>query len=446
MTSLKSFRTLLVLTVAIAVTSVSMYVTVNAAVRQEDGADAVPVPAAEENPFEEEAVVLPPPPVTPVAETSEIEDETLEPGEVRSDRQSEIRLDENGGFTGTLSLLSRPGGGLEPAIAMNVRVIQDGVVSASTISREDGSFVVSGLEPGVGALLAFSDEGLLLYGVRLVAGGNVFADATPVKFEAEMNQLSVSSAVVSGPDLSVAKELIFGALVPVDRRFGGAVSEKEETYNYGQGESATSLIHHRVQLQPDGSVKGHVNLLDPRTGRNREIVDLTVHFIRDGELAASTQVDPSGDFSIIGLAPGVHSVVTTGTDGVLAVGIDVLGSEAEAGVESLSKYKNVKVVQTLEFNATPANVENFNANNAGELSDGTIGEGGSGNGLAGGPGGPLGPGGGGAPAGAPGGGVGGGTGGGGVGGGGGGLGGLLGAAAAGALGYALGDDQASPNR
>ena len=447
---LKSLRSVFILGVAVAVTSASMYVTVNAAVRQDESLDAVPVPDAADNPFEDGPTVLPAPPTDAPAEMTEIDDESLDPDEVRSDRAAAIELNANGGFTGSLSTLVRPSGDLEPAVAMNVRVVQGGVVTASAISREDGSFVVSGLQPGVAALLAFSEDGFLLFGVRLVEGGNVFADATPVKFE--VAQLAMSTAIVSGADLAVAKELIFGSLVPVDRRFAGATSEKEETYNFGSGESSTTLIHHRIQLQADGSLKGHVNLLDPRTGRNRQIVDLTMHFIRDGELVASTQVEPSGDFSVLGLAPGIHSVVTTGEDGILAVAIDLLGSEAEANVNANGRYKHVKVSQRLEFSGTPANTENFNSNNAGEVTDGNVspdGEGGVGSGVAGGPGGPLGPGGGaaGGPAGAPGGGVGGGTGGGGgaVGGGGGGLGGLLGAAAAGALGFALADE-ASPNR
>ena len=57
---------------------------------------------------------------------------------------------------------------------------------------------------------------------------------------------------------------------------------------HGNGESGTAVSHHAVQLQADGSLAGHINLLDPNTGAHREVTDLTLHFIRRGELVAST--------------------------------------------------------------------------------------------------------------------------------------------------------------
>ncbi len=471
---LKAITPFCVLGLALCVTTSSIYVTVKAAAQPTQVADEALTPA----PIDEKAFEIAPPadpafpalgdaeanvpPVpVPVAEVS-IDDEILDPNEVLATRQHHIRLDANGGFTGRISGLTRPDGNLAPASGAKVRIVRDGNLVTSAMTNEDGTFTFTGLTEGVSAIIATGPDTLMLFAVRLVRENAAVADATPVSLEAseaEVVELEMNSAAVSGSDIAVARRLIFERLPEHDRRFQDATNQKEETaYPMGQGEPSTQLSHHQIQLRPDGSLVGEVNLLDTRTGRHREILDLTIHFVRDGEHVGSTSVQPSGEFIMPGLTPGVYSIVTNGSDGILALGVDLIG--AFAGPLGDGKYKLTSIAQGLDLTVAPVNAENFNEGNASDVTDGELDPSSNsddlpppivGGGIPGGGGfGPIGGPGGGGFAGGPGGGFGGGTGGGGggFGGGGGGLGALLGAGVGAGLGYALADDNstASPAR
>ncbi len=355
-----------------------------------------------------------------------INDELLPPGDVLHDRHHQIKLDEAGAFTGKLSMLSADGLPKPVGNAL-VRIVKDNAVLMTAKSDENGRYSFKGLGEGVVALLATNGDALLMFSVRLVRdeSGGVEQNAFETDF---------ASLVISGQNIPIAKQLITSRLPPRDKRFGEPPSKTEENYGYGKGQSSTSVHGHQVQLKADGKLTGQVNVLGSRTGGHREVVDLTLHFIRNGAVVAQTDVEPSGRFSVSGLTAGVHGVVTTGDDGVLALGVEVIGANAFARGDS--RFKLASVAQDLELVMAPVNAENFNRDNAGRISNGELPPSASTPTGGGVPGSPSGA----APGGAPAGGGGAsGSGGGGLGRGGG-LGGLLGAAAVGAIGYAVGQD------
>lgn len=438
---LKPLSSILLLGVAVAVTVGSMYVTVSAAARQDEvQLDAVPLPGSETQPES----IVPPTPATGGGAGSD----TI-PGGI-----ADVSLDASAGFTGTVSTLSRPGGEVLAAAGLEVRVIQNGMTKATAVTAADGSYAVGGLESGRAGLLAFGPDGLLVTGMKLAAGGQALAEATPVKLMKTL-QTDVSSLAVSGPDVQIVRELLMGGL-PQGTAVSEAASHELTSYSAGGNNSSALLDHHAVQLGADGSLNGLVNL-------DWDITDMTVHFVRDGALVASAEVAATGEFQVAGLTPGVHSVVATGQDGTAAISVDILGSQAQAKNKNASEYTLTGLSQGGLLIINPCTNENLNTNNASQVSDGSLSENGVGPGGIGapiGPGGLGGPGGGalggpggggfgGAPGGGLGGGVGGGLGGaaGGLGAGGG-LGALLGAAVAGAVGYAVGEDEndSSPNR
>ena len=400
---------------AASVTAGSMYVSLSASSQQETpvgGGDVVP---EAEKPTTAETVV------EAVAKSI---NQPLAPEQVIHSRSHDVVLDASGAFSGKLSAFTS-GSESDAASGITVKVIQDGSETGKATTDEQGNFQISGLKPGVAALLAYGDNSFMLSGINLVEADE--------KHHAT-NEIDVDSVVVSGSDLSVVRQLISAKLPKADLRFDQAASDEDQKFPLGEGDVSTSIVGHRVQLQKDGRFRGVISLLDERTGRIREVLDLTIYFVQEGKVVGKTEVENNGEFLVAGLVPGYHSVVGVGKDGTFALGIEIIGAEQEVASVGSSQYRTVAVMASLEMSVAPANAGNFNSTNAAGLTGGSVAPGTAP------PGAPPGAGGGGAGGGA-------GGGGGGAGGaGGGGLGALLGGAIGAGAGYLAGqnDSPASP--
>lgn len=401
---------------AASVTAGSMYVSVSASSQQETPVGAEGVAPDAGGLTSAQAVV---------EEVAKSINQPLAPEELIHTRSHDVVLDASGAFSGKLSAIKS---GTESTVAsgVTVKVVQEGSEAGRATTDEQGNFQISGLKPGVAALLAYGDDSFLLYGINLVASDE--------KHPAT-NEIDVDSAVVSGPDLGIVKQLISSKLTKADLRFDQAAGDDDQKFPFGEGDVSTSVVGHRVQLQKDGRLRGVINLLDDRTGRVREVLDLTIYFVQEGKIVGKAEVENNGEFLVAGLVPGAHSVVGVGKDGTFALGIEIIGSEQEVADGRSSHYRTVAVMASLEMNVAPANAGNFNSTNSAALTGGSVAPGAVPPGAP--PGAP------GAGAGGAAGGAGGGAGG---GGGGGGLGALLGGAIGAGAGYLAGqnDSPASP--
>lgn len=430
MKSTQLLSTLAVMGLAASVTVGSMYVTVRAAAQQE--AEIPPAPAVD--------VIVDQSGLTDVvAEVVQAMNAPLSPEEVIHDRSHDIVIDANGSFSGRLSMLA--GSDISAAAAgagVVVKVVQDGIATGEVETNSEGVFTFSGLKPGVAALLAYGEDSFLLYGIRLVAA----ADRIPANAKTD-----IASFLVRGVDVPTISAIISSELTDGDVRFNAESAAADAGFHLGVGDVSTSVVGHRVQLQKDGSLKGVVNLMDHRTGRMREILDLTVYFVNNGTVVAKADVENTGAFTVVGLNPGLYSVVGAGKDGAFAIGVEVLGAEFDAAADASSRngYRTVAVMASLEFCAAAVGAGDFNLGNFAGLTGGAFGQSGAAPGSVAGvnPAGTPGAPGGGAGAGG-GGGAAGGGGAGAGGGGGGGLGALLGAGIAGGIGYAAGQGNSSP--
>lgn len=402
----------LMLGLAATVTAGSVYVTVQAAAQQQAG--AIPLPTlVEDVPADAGLEVVP--------ASSAVSAE-----EVLNTRGHFLAIDEAGAFTGRLLTLNPIGS--EVAGGLTVKVIKDGVEVVRTETAADGTFTASGLTDGTVALLAYGGDSFLLYAVNLKR----VVQAGPMAIQ----EIGMSSAVVSGANTRLAKELIYGSVLDSAQdskpRFQGAVGGSDQGSPEGDPSSpSTAVAHHDVQLDADGSLTGQVNLIDPRTGKHRSVQDLAVHFLKNGSIVGSTQVSPNGEFRMDGLQPGPHGIVSTGNDGVLALGINIVN--ANFAQQAGSRYKLTSVAQTLNLSVGAVTPGNFNPSFV-EDGDSPPDDGS----IAAAP--PMTPG-GFAPGG---GGIGSGGGGAGGGAGGGGLGALLAGAVGAAIGYAVSDDDDNP--
>ena len=427
------------LALATVVTAGSMYVTARAAAQQ-DGAE---FGAAVATPEVAGDVGVP-----DVQAALDQLDAALDKTQILRNEQSHVILDENGGFTGRVSSLQNSDGEKIPAANLIVRLAQHGTVIGSTTTDTNGRFSFTGLPEGVVAVWAEGENTLMLFSVVLFAKDSAIPEnaglqTTPL-------ELDLDSALSSGVDIATVKELMSPYLNVAAPRFADGITAGDQEFNYGSGEASTTVENHRVRLLNDGTLRGEIGLMDERTGRFREVLDLTIHFVRNGTKVASSEVSNDGGFIVSGLAPGIHSVVVAGQDGVLVTAVDVVGTTYEdnqvrnAGLGDYTPVNTVagSLILAGSFSGSPSGSANAGAlagsssgssgSGAGDLGTGTPVASSGGGGTCGGGTGGGGTGGGGT--------GGGGTGGGGTGGGGGGLGALVAGGLAGAAGYLAGQN------
>lgn len=123
---------------------------------------------------------------------------------------------------------------------------------------------------------------------------------------------------------------------------------------------STAISYDSVQIAADGKVYGQINLLDDRTGRVREVLSMRVFFLREGKVAAAGRVSPKGEFAVLGLEPGIHSVIGVGRDGIFAMGIEVLPFKAAGKREDAVP---VSLLVSMEVAVAPVTAQNINAGN-----------------------------------------------------------------------------------
>lgn len=322
----------LVLGLAATVTAGSVYITVQAAQQQ---ADAIPLPTImdEDVPTAME--------VAPAGNMAAAED-------VMHSRGHYLAIDASGTLNGRLLTLDSYGA--EGAGGLTVKIIKDGSEIVRTTTDSDGTFTATGLTDGTVALLAYGADQFLLYAVNLRRDDQAK--------ELAIQDIGMTSAVVSGANATLAKQLVNGSVQPQEWRFQDQATEHDHSFpNGAKATPSTAVSHHQIQLGADGSLEGQINLLDPRTGRHQVIQDLTLHFLKDGSVIGSTQVSSNGAFRMDGLEPGIHAVVTTGRDGVLALGIDLLAANFADNADS--QYKLASVAQTLDLSVAPVTYRNY---------------------------------------------------------------------------------------
>ena len=318
------------LALATVVTAGSMYVTVNAAAQQ-DAAEFEATPPATAPAVPEVAGDISVPDVQAALEQL---DAALDKSKILRGRQNHVVLNESGGFKGKLSSLSNSDGAVVSASNVKVTLLHHGAEVGSTTTDANGRFSFTGLPEGVVAVWAEGENSLMLFSFVLFGHGSKVAENEAL--QAAQVELGMDSAVASGPDIVAVRELIGPYLNTEEKRFTNELATGDQDFSFGSNETSTTLHNHRVRLHENGVLKGEINVLDERTGRHREVLDMTVHFIHNGVRVVSAEVSNDGSFSASGLTAGVHSVVAVGQDGIVVSCVDVVATNYEATADNSS--------------------------------------------------------------------------------------------------------------
>ena len=260
MKTLRFISTFVMLALATVVTAGSMYVTASAAAQQ--GLTEFKVAPQKTAPLPNAPGTADMLPVPDLEAAIQRLDAALDKTQILSDRQHQVILDEKGGFRGRLSSLSNGDGGRISAANLKITLAHHGLEVSSTMTDANGRFSFTGLPEGVVAIWAEGENSLMLF--SFVLSGQNTAVAGNADLLASQVELGMDSAVASGADIGTVKGLISPYMSTQDKRFASDVAAEDQEFNFGSGEVSTTLRHHQVRLQNDGSLNGEINILDER--------------------------------------------------------------------------------------------------------------------------------------------------------------------------------------
>lgn len=251
---------------------------------------------------------------------------------------------------------------------LTIHLLQNGASLASATSSSHGEFFLNGVQPGVYGLVAAGADGFAAYSLQVIgdaAEEEAERDAThpAALLQQEITALDVETLAVPPDNFHALKELIRNHIpasvdtvdyleparegIPAGARYF-EVREGEQGLPAGPAAPpvrpvtpelaapGTTIRHHAVSLQVDDRLVGRVRRLHPGTGRPLRPRRLSIHMLRNNQVAARATVDEAtGVFEIEDFKPGMYSLVAvareyggTRLEGFAAFSIAVLPAPA----------------------------------------------------------------------------------------------------------------------
>ena len=219
---------------------------------------------------------------------------------IGNSREHDIRLTQNGTFTGKIWFRDSADETLKGASNLRIQLMKSGQVVARSSSEQDGSFSMTVSNPGVYSFVAECDELIAIHAVRLIQGESAVLEQN-LPFETiaiTRNQSTVDQILKTGQEAARAKSTIHASV----------------------NDSLTDTISsNRVQLDEEGTLKGKlVASIQIQQFQNRVIL------FRDGAIVAETRTNKDGTFRFENLKPGYYEFLSSGEGGSSAFGFDAL--------------------------------------------------------------------------------------------------------------------------
>lgn len=256
----------------------------------------------------------------------------------------DVQLTAEGSLTAKFSGLGTSSVGLLSAAGLPVTLISvDGTATTSSTDA-DGVCEFPGLSPGLYTITASGPEGRLSYGLRAVPANPALAR---IDSDSETRRVSISGTsaqldfvLTPGRDAEEIDRVVGDVEVaPVEGIHGTLPEQATLQTAYTASDDFSESFDRApgaLRLNADGSLNGQVTMYDPKTGDLTAVEDLNVKFITDGDVVASTAVNPDGSFVQWNLLPGIYSMIVAGKDGIGYMGIEVVDDLAQVNQRGLA--------------------------------------------------------------------------------------------------------------
>jgi hypothetical protein len=219
-------------------------------------------------------------------------------------RNHSITINEDGEVQGRVATINHKSRAAVGVTEAAVYFIQDGKVVKKEYTNEDGTFVVSGLKPGLYSFAAAGEFSFATCGVNVVRAEND-------------KQRYLEIAAIS-PNVAAVQEIIENGLPKTVRN--------EIVKNFKPGDHQRNVVgSNRVELDGDVLAGQVVSLIGDKLGSPSK-----AHLFKANSKVKEFAVGSDGTFEIDGLEPGVYDFVVTSPQGVAAVSFEAVASLDEA--------------------------------------------------------------------------------------------------------------------
>ncbi len=221
---------------------------------------------------------------------------------------------------------------------ISIFLLRNGFVVAQSKTNDIGSFRLEGLTPGPYAIAGYSPDVFFVYGF-LAIKHRPAASGFP-------NRLNIQAVSGAENNLLIGKIIKDNAPRVNFRAYGqydiGEGAEDPPEYFGWQGLEtfdqpvlpANSIQAQPISLLSDGRLIGRVHQIDNKTGRPVEVFDTRIIVIQGGQIVAETQTDSLGVFEISGLSGGNYGIIAVGSDGLAALGIEIVDADTTTQPDS----------------------------------------------------------------------------------------------------------------
>lgn len=250
-----------------------------------------------------------------------------------------IRLEEGNRFSGTISGISDTKGEAVGIAELNVYLVQNSAVSASTKTNSAGEFGFEGIDAGTYSFCIAGQDGFLAHGLHLIEpspegdNANQSAKVNPelssrleifTRVESSRKSSEITAAVIP-PDFTALQQ-IMNNLLPSSIGQGLSVDSDQVRINVEESIVAGGFV---VSLGPNGSMKGRAAPITSEKAEPIRINDLNVFLLKDDEVYSRATVETDGTFEFLDVEPGVYGFVAAGKDGFAALSFQAKKSDQE---------------------------------------------------------------------------------------------------------------------
>ncbi len=241
-------------------------------------------------------------------------------------------------------------GGFVKAERTTVRVARDGRIVQVRRVGEGGVAQISEISPGAYSVFANGNEGFAAFGTYLGDVGH--SDVNRIGLIPQHDSPAIRRFIANHLQNNVA-----GHVPAAQEVARGSVYENSD-----------------FELQPDGSVKGQIVRAAPTNHSVFPIADMSVAFVRDGQVVSESRSDANGDFTLSGISSGIYSLAAAGPEGFVCFSTGVIqpAAHAQARVRRFEFVAVEKAAVTVTavvpvspldyrlFNQLPSNPSNSN--------------------------------------------------------------------------------------